>query len=156
MFTQVVYMSAATRVFDVDELTDLLTAARLKNERLGLTGLLLYHMGSFLQVLEGDGDTVDRLYRRIEQDQRHTRMVLLVRSQIEQRNFSHWQMGFVHTDRLARESLPGFHDVFSRTFSVNEFIAQPTIAHKLLLAFRQGEWRQKVDTTPPAAHSGAA
>ncbi|MEM7363377.1 MAG: BLUF domain-containing protein, partial [Pseudomonadota bacterium] len=36
----------------------------------GVTGMLLYHEGSFLQALEGDRAVVEALYERIEEDPR--------------------------------------------------------------------------------------
>jgi len=50
---QLIYVSAATNRFNPAELRELLRLARLKNQQLDVTGMLLYHEGSFLQVLEG-------------------------------------------------------------------------------------------------------
>jgi len=142
---QLVYMSAGTRQFGSAELTALLTKARQKNESLNVSGMLVYHGGSFLQVLEGSETVVDSLYDRIAKDDRHTKCSLLLRSYIDRRSFGDWSMGFVNTKLLAANSMPGFSDFFSHRFSSETFADDPSTAHKLLLAFRDGQYRRKVD-----------
>jgi hypothetical protein len=61
---QVFYSSAALVPFSDAELTDLLAVSRANNLRLGVTGMLLYHDGSFLQALEGEETIVERLYAK--------------------------------------------------------------------------------------------
>ncbi len=143
---QVVYMSAATREFDAIDLTVLLAKARIKNERLGVSGMLVYHEGSFLQVLEGGERVVDTLYAQIVGDPRHTQCELLVRSFIDQRCFGDWTMGFVNTRLFGATSMPGFNNFFGKRFSDKTFVREPSLAHKLLLGFREGQWRQTVET----------
>ena len=50
---QLVYISAANHEFTEKELHELLSKARKNNESYGITGMLLYHQGSFIQALEG-------------------------------------------------------------------------------------------------------
>lgn len=148
---QLVYMSAATRPMDAVELTVLLAKAREKNQRLDVSGMLVYHDDSFLQVLEGAEAAVNTLYERIIQDDRHLGCTLLLRSYIDKRSFADWSMGFVNTKLFGPKSLPGYSDFFGRRFSRQAFAGDPSMAHKLLLAFRDGQWRMKVETgtTPP-------
>ena len=68
---QISYSSAAVAPFSERELTELLTIARVNNGRLGVTGMLLYHEGSFLQALEGDERVLDVLFTKISKDKRH-------------------------------------------------------------------------------------
>jgi hypothetical protein len=55
-----VYASSAKQLFSEEDLTALLQQSRDNNTRLGLSGLLLYKDGNFMQVLErpDDGLTV--------------------------------------------------------------------------------------------------
>ena len=55
---QLIYASAAVKPFTPQELTVLLAKARKKNSSMDISGMLLYHAGSFLQVLEGPDDAV--------------------------------------------------------------------------------------------------
>jgi hypothetical protein len=54
-------------------------------------------------------------------------------------------MGFVNTQRFGQKSLPGFNDFFSRRFSRETFATDVSTAHKLLLAFRDGQYRRSVE-----------
>ena len=56
--------------------------------------MLLYHEGSFLQVLEGDGPVLDDLFATIGADRRHHRVVALLKREIDERHFGDWRMGF--------------------------------------------------------------
>ena len=48
-----IYASAATQEFSGDDLIELLRLARTNNTQRDITGTLLHHDGSSLQVLEG-------------------------------------------------------------------------------------------------------
>lgn len=54
-----IYGSSSTDRFSEADLVPLLQQAREKNQRLNVTGMLLYRDGNFLQVLEGERETVD-------------------------------------------------------------------------------------------------
>lgn len=91
----VLYRSRATMAFSEDQLGALLTESRAWNEAHGITGLLCYSNGQFVQVLEGTPEAVHQLYARIQRDQRHQQVVTLHDAAGEQRFFADWQMGFV-------------------------------------------------------------
>ncbi len=55
-----VYVSSAVRPFSRVDLDDLLATSRANNARVGITGMLLYKDGNFMQVLEGDEEAVRR------------------------------------------------------------------------------------------------
>ncbi|HSM42684.1 MAG TPA: BLUF domain-containing protein, partial [Afifellaceae bacterium] len=48
-----VYVSAAHHLMGDDELTEILETSRARNAAAGITGMLLYKDGSFMQLLEG-------------------------------------------------------------------------------------------------------
>ena len=106
---QLIYTSAAVGEFREAALSGLLLEARAKNVREGLTGMLLFHEGSFLQVLEGEAANVERVFERIARDRRHARVTMLLRHGIEVRQFDDWAMGFVAVKHIA-DSLPGYSD----------------------------------------------
>ena len=91
---QVVYARAAVEAFSEAQLTEILSRARLNNDRLDVTGMLLYHEGSFLQVLEGDSEVLEALFDKICKDKRHHRVVPLLRRPVEERHFDKWKTGF--------------------------------------------------------------
>lgn len=90
----ILYLSTATSLYDDNELENILVASRKNNERAGVTGILLYHDGGILQVLEGEEATVLATFQRIEKDQRHKAIQLVVQTTINTRSFSNWSMGF--------------------------------------------------------------
>jgi hypothetical protein len=53
-----VYASSAKQLFSEEDLTALLQQSRDNNTRLGLSGLLLYKDGNFMQVLERPDDVL--------------------------------------------------------------------------------------------------
>jgi hypothetical protein len=91
---QLLYVSGATGEVTAESLADILATARRNNARLGVTGMLLYASGAFVQVLEGEETTVKDLARRISHDRRHRNFMVLVEHDAESRAFADWQMGF--------------------------------------------------------------
>ena len=119
-----VYRSRATRLFSDAELVELLRSARPQNERLEITGLLLYCDGQFIQVLEGNEDDVIDLYQKISRDPRHTGVTLLNQGPIATRSMATWSMGFRQTSPAEIEALPGFSDFLDGWDDLPE-LAQP-------------------------------
>jgi hypothetical protein len=78
----------------VESLLALLRQCQQRNVASGVTGLLLFSDGTFLQVLQSEPETVDALFHRIEVDRRHRDVRLLSRRPIDQRRFADWKMGF--------------------------------------------------------------
>lgn len=77
----------------------ILAGARNRNRALGVTGLLLYHRGEFVQLLEGERDAVRKIYFDvILRDPRHTSVNLCWDFDIERRSFPDWSMGFYRPD----------------------------------------------------------
>ncbi|WP_428622995.1 BLUF domain-containing protein [Sedimenticola sp.] len=90
----IIYASKATIDFPKDDIVALLEKARNKNESLNVTGMLLFDDGSFLQVLEGEEETVDRLFSEISSDSRHNKIVKIISEAIPERQFNDWTMGY--------------------------------------------------------------
>jgi len=127
--------------FSDPELTELLAVARAKNGRLGVTGMLLYHQGSFLQALEGDPHVVENLYAHIGKDKRHHRVVALLRREVAARFFDQWEMGFASMKAVPAH-LPGYSDYLRLRGNPVE---SGNAAARLLAAFRDGRFRSYVE-----------
>ncbi len=90
-----VYASQAADNFSETDLIDILKLARLENEKSGITGVLIYHNGYFLQMLEGNFSTLNTLfYEHICKDIRHHNIVTLFQEYKPKRDFPNWNMGF--------------------------------------------------------------
>ncbi|MHA7835440.1 MAG: BLUF domain-containing protein [Algiphilus sp.] len=136
---QVIYVSAEAEPFTRNKLRDLLDVSRRNNEAAGVTGMLVYHDGTFLQVLEGEADTVNQLLQTIDADPRHHKVKLLLRQEIKARSFAGWSMGFVNASGASLQDYPGFVDFFG---SGPPFDASHgDRAKQALERFRDGQWR---------------
>lgn len=92
--TAVVYKSHSVHNMSSRELDELLMRARAVNEKLQVSGALLYDQGRFLQYIEGPTENVERVYSRIRRSHQHERLVELSYKPIEARQFAQWHMGF--------------------------------------------------------------
>ena len=132
-----VYVSSATALLSEHELLDLLTTSRRNNRRLGITGMLLYKDGNFMQALEGPREAVERLEETIARDRRHHGMLTLLSGTADRRQFPEWAMGFRHLGGVDAAAVPGFTDFLLQPLTSSTFTEHPTRAHKLLLSFRK-------------------
>ncbi len=89
-----IYSSKAISVYSLNDLNLLLAECRLKNTFLGITGILLYHEGSIMQIFEGDADAVHKLYSHVKKDKRHKNVKTVAEYTIERRNYANWSMAF--------------------------------------------------------------
>lgn len=108
MIFYLIYLSSATELYTSSDLADILTKSRKNNTDKDVSGLLLYHEGSILQILEGDKETVMGLYDKIGQDNRHNNIMKMVTGTTEQRNFPDWSMGFKTVSDNEWNELSGF------------------------------------------------
>lgn len=132
-----IYVSAATRPFSDAELVDLLAKARENNTQLDVTGMLVYHDGNFLQVLEGSEAAVQSLFDTIRQDERHGSVIKLFERSIQQRQFKDWSMAFRQLDDAAVRALPGYSTFLDASWSDASITNQGSLAYQLLLSFRE-------------------
>jgi uncharacterized Fe-S cluster-containing MiaB family protein len=77
-----IYTSAATTKMTPQALKELMEISRRNNFRDGLTGMLLYEDGTFLQVLEGEESAVDKTFERFSKDRRHNKILLIARFEL--------------------------------------------------------------------------
>ena len=78
----------------------ILSQSRHSNPTCGITGILCYGGGIFLQAIEGGRMAVSELYGHIQKDKRHKDVVLLHYEEIMERRFGGWTMGPVHLSKL--------------------------------------------------------
>ncbi len=97
---QLFYVSTAARPYENKAIQDILQISRRNNQRLDITGCLLFSGRYFAQVLEGSDANVTRLAQRIALDPRHTGVVTLMEGHRIDREFGAWSMGYLHDLRL--------------------------------------------------------
>jgi hypothetical protein len=92
---QIVYISSAKQKFSTSDFKKLLVRARMRNNAVGVTGMLVFHDGTFLQALEGENRAVNEIFASIQDDPRHGDLTVVHRGPgPEQRVFGEWSMGF--------------------------------------------------------------
>ena len=89
------YISTARSDLVTSDFHNILNSANLRNEELGLTGLLAFNGLNFMQILEGGRDNINSCMRLIEGDKRHDGIVIFDRRQATHREFPDWKMAGV-------------------------------------------------------------
>lgn len=90
---QLVYTSRPVVDVTVDVLSSIMESAQRHNLANHITGLLVFHQGRFMQLLEGDERQVHDLYHKIRQDPRHSDVEVVLETD-SPRSMSKWTMGF--------------------------------------------------------------
>lgn len=114
----------------------MLEQARVKNERLHITGMLLYKDGNFMQLLEGEEPVVRELYATITQDPRHFRLNVLSEETTESRLFPSWSMGFQDLESVDPAKVPGYTQFLNVPLTKESF-SKPSRGQEILLLFKK-------------------
>ena len=100
MLVRLMYVSRASDSVNQNELVAILRKSKANNVGTGITGVLCFSAGIFLQVLEGGRSQVSALYNKIATDPRHHDVVLLSYEEVGERSFAGWSMGRANLARL--------------------------------------------------------
>jgi hypothetical protein len=134
---QIVYTSTATKLFDRAELMELLKGSVQRNNQAGITGLLLYQNGTFMQALEGETAAVIALFSKISHDSRHHHVIPLIHEPIEHRHFSNSAMAFRNLDSPELRNLPGYSEFLNTPLNGELLVKDIPACRRLLLLFKQ-------------------
>ena len=99
MLVRLLYASRAVNT-DANAIEAILAQSRQYNPTCGITGILCYGGGIFLQAIEGGRMAVSDLYGHIQRDVRHKDVVLLHYEEIAERRFGGWTMGQVNMSKI--------------------------------------------------------
>ena len=133
---RITYISEESAPFSVSALLELLQQCHLNNPRQGLTGLLIYGNGTFLQSIEGEDEAVKALVEKISKDQRHRGFRMLRKEMATERLYGDWSMRF---ERLTEESLrkvPGLREFAIKKFNRDYLDTHVEVADLLLETHR--------------------
>ena len=100
MLVRLLYASRLVDTESTSATESILAQSRTHNPASGITGILCYGGGIFLQALEGGRMQVSELYSHIQKDTRHKNVVLLHYEEIMERRFGGWTMGQVNVAKL--------------------------------------------------------
>jgi hypothetical protein len=99
MLVRLLYASRAVDT-SPDAIESILLQSRQHNPVSGITGILCYGGGIFLQAIEGGRQQVSDLFGHIQKDARHKDVALLHYEEIFERRFGGWTMGQVNLSKL--------------------------------------------------------
>ncbi|MEO6293142.1 MAG: BLUF domain-containing protein [Burkholderiaceae bacterium] len=99
MLVRLLYASRAVDA-QPEAIEAILAQSRQFNPASGITGILCYGGGIFLQAIEGGRNAISDLYGHIQKDVRHKDVVLLQYEEISERRFSGWSMGQVNIEKI--------------------------------------------------------
>lgn len=93
------YISTFSRSLSKREVESIGKVSQTNNSRDGITGVLLCCGGIFFQILEGEEECIDDLYKRILSDARHNQILCLKSERdVLQRQFPDWSMQVIDLD----------------------------------------------------------
>lgn len=127
------YMSTAVKPMNYDDFSALLQQFRDSNNKNGITGMLLYQNGTFMQMLEGERQVVLDLYDKILKDDRHTGVHTVLAGDIEKRNFEDWSMGFFNMDKAGE--FPQYSDYINEKLALRSFEPGSQGAYEFMMMF---------------------
>jgi hypothetical protein len=99
MLVRLLYCSRAVDT-GPEAIESILAQARQHNPAWGITGILCYGGGIFLQAIEGGRMPVSELFGYIQKDARHKDVALLHYEEITERRFGGWTMGQVNISKI--------------------------------------------------------
>ena len=82
------------------DLLDICAKSKKKNPSRGVTGVLFYQNGNFMQLIEGERDELEDLMAIVGKDARHMNVTRLIDEVIEERGFAEWNMDTFNLDNI--------------------------------------------------------
>jgi hypothetical protein len=125
MLIRLLYISRAVGAITTTVTGSILESARVHNRVAGITGVLCQGQGLFIQVLEGERSTVNRLYNTIIKDKRHQDVELVAIDEIQARKYPNWSMAHViisESDPIIQMKHPEFDPFEASTEQLNSLI----------------------------------
>lgn len=98
MLYTISYVSTSAELSDF-QINELLHITKLKNEDLGITGILMYSDQNFFQIIEGQKKVIKCLYQKIEKDIRHFNLIRILDRSINIPSFTSFQSTYTIVNR---------------------------------------------------------
>lgn len=139
MLSTIIYRSRPGVSVNTLFLQNLVLHSRSKNERVNVTGILLYNGQHFFQVLEGSFDAVTAVFQRISKDVRHNHIVEIMRDYAPSRRFGSCGMQvFDLRDYPGEQILPAL----LQKSTINSLPGYDDRVLKFIKAFIAGRWHE--------------
>lgn len=116
MIYHLAYFSNSTERLSVEQMEKMLVKFRQRNQKRGITGILLYLDRCFLQIIEGTKEGVEGLFNIIKDDPRHDEILRIFAGKKEERTFKDWSMGFEVIGIEKFKDMAGFNNLSNEDF----------------------------------------
>ncbi|GAA4108762.1 hypothetical protein GCM10022393_05070 [Aquimarina addita] len=94
MLQTIGYVSTVAPLLKNSEMKELFEFVKRTNSSLGITGILMYSDGNFFQVLEGEKEQLQNLFKKIQSDSRHYNVIKFFDRKITSCLFTQYQSSF--------------------------------------------------------------
>jgi len=91
---QLIYYSRPTFEVTARMMLDILRKSQANNDRRKVTGVLAFHDGRFIQLLEGRQEAVAEIMQKVRLDPRHADITVVLDEDTDDAPLSTWLMGF--------------------------------------------------------------
>lgn len=98
MYFQITYISDSIPTTTSATVDEILEESRINNNKSNITGCLIYYNNKFIQLLEGNEESVLKLMSKIKNDKRHRNVETISASPSETRSFTGWGMAYYPID----------------------------------------------------------
>jgi len=132
---RITYISKISHALSIEEIKAIGIISSHNNKKVNITGGLIFFEKLFFQILEGDDKEVDRLYAKIEKDERHEDILRLKTEYgINERLFPSWSMKMINLDNNVDDMMRPIKILLKtvlESHSIIERYTQPTILKTL-------------------------
>lgn len=110
-FRTIAYISSATKLNEED-LEKLLVHCKTNNNYIGISGILIYSMDFFFQIIEGSQEDVDELFEKIKTDSRHFNLLKIFDVTTSNKKFERFNCNYItNNDEKATNELLKFLEI---------------------------------------------
>lgn len=115
-----IYSSMASPGIRESDLKDIIVSAERNNHDDEITGMLIYHDGTFFQMLEGSKEKVIASFEKIKQDPRHSAVIKLFEGETSKRHFPDWKMALKVVNAEEFEKIKAYETIEEGNKFLNE------------------------------------
>ena len=130
MLIRTIYVSRSISSMPL-EIKEILLSSRKNNPVLGISGVMCFLDGVYLQYLEGEAAAVDALYKKIEKDPRHKDAKVLVHEPISTREYPKWSMALLTWN----EETKALFSLFNPNSALDVYATDPASVASLVQAW---------------------
>ena len=94
MVQSIIYKSKAQPSFNITEVKEMLQGAKVFNREHNITGIIVYYDTYFIQLIEGNKEIIESLYKNIKSDKRHYNVDTILCKESKKSLWNTWSMAF--------------------------------------------------------------